>query len=135
VTEPERNKAVVLRYVGAFNRLDIPVLRSLFTPDAVIHGVLGSGGMGVAIPIWTQLHASLRLTLEVQSMVAEGDSAASRYIERGTFKALFLGHQPTGRSFELVAMEWFVLRDGLIAARWGARDSAAMARQIGLPLV
>lgn len=34
-------------------------------------------------------------------------------------------------SYEIVAMEWFHLRDGKVAARWGARDSATIMRQIG----
>jgi predicted ester cyclase len=133
MTEQERNKEVVRHYVEAFNRLDIPALRGLFAPEAVVYGVLGSGGMDVAIPIWTQLHESLGLKLEVQALAAEGDSVAARYIERGSFRGPFLGHQPTGKSFELVAMEWFILREGRITARWGARDSAAMARQMGMP--
>jgi len=33
-----------------------------------------------------------------------------------------------------VAMEWFTIKDGRIQNRWGARDSASQARQIGLPL-
>jgi predicted ester cyclase len=55
-----------------------------------------------------------------------------RYTERGTFTGPFRGQTPTGKSYELVAMEWFVVRDGRIHRRWGARDSAAQARQIGL---
>jgi uncharacterized membrane protein YecN with MAPEG domain len=31
-------------------------------------------------------------------------------------------------------MEWFALRDGKITHRWGARDSAAIFRQMGIPL-
>jgi hypothetical protein len=31
-------------------------------------------------------------------------------------------------------MEWFVIKDGRIHRRWGARDSAAQFRQMGLPL-
>jgi hypothetical protein len=31
-------------------------------------------------------------------------------------------------------MEWFEVRAGLIRRRWGARDSAAQARQMGLPV-
>ena len=28
-------------------------------------------------------------------------------------------------------MEWFVIKDGLIHRRWGARDSATLAKQLG----
>jgi len=36
--------------------------------------------------------------------------------------------------YELVAMEWFVIHDGKIQRRWGARDSASQARQLGIPI-
>lgn len=35
------------------------------------------------------------------------------------------------RRLELLAMEWSELKDGRIQRRWGARDSAAQARQLG----
>ena len=40
----------------------------------------------------------------------------------------------TGKSFEVVAMEWFTFKDGRIHSRRGARDNAAQFRQMGLPL-
>ena len=65
------------------------------------------------------------IDLTVEDMVAEGDAVAVRYTERGRFVDPFRGADPTGKPFELVAMEWFVLREG--------RDSASQARQIGMP--
>ncbi len=130
----EANKEVVGRYVDALNRGDLEELRGLFTPDALVYGVLGWGELDEVEPIWRQLHEGLGLELTVEQMVAEGDVVAVRYTERGTFKGAFMGNEPTGRSYELVAMEWFVMRDGKIHRRWGARDAATQARQIGLPL-
>jgi hypothetical protein len=57
---------------------------------------------------------------------------AVRLPERSTFSSAFRGKEPTGRSFEVVAMEWFVLRISRIERRWGPRNSAAQASQIGL---
>jgi steroid delta-isomerase-like uncharacterized protein len=131
---PDLNKKVVLQYVEAFNRGDLETLRTLFTPDAQVQGVLGWGGMDIVIPIWKQLHEAFRLQLQVEEMVAEGETVAVRYAERGQFVSPFQGHEPTGKHFELVAMEWFTFKDGKIYRRWGARDSASQARQIGLPL-
>jgi steroid delta-isomerase-like uncharacterized protein len=130
----EANKEIVQRYVAAFNRGDIDTLRTLFTPDAVVEGVLGSGGLDDVIPIWRDLHAAFGVALTVEEMVAEADRVAVRYTERGTFVAPFRGAPPTGKSYVLTAMEWFVLRDGRIHRRCGARDAASHARQIGLPL-
>jgi predicted ester cyclase len=75
------------------------------------------------------LHESLAIEMQIDSLIEEGDFLAARYTERGTFRAPFRGHEPTGKSFE-----WFEMRDGRIARRWGARDHASQARQIGLPL-
>ena len=72
--------------------------------------------------------------LTVEEIIAEGDCVTVRYTERGVFRGAFRGHAPTGRPFEVVAMEWFTVHGGMIQQRWGARDFAAIARQIGMPL-
>jgi steroid delta-isomerase-like uncharacterized protein len=130
----QSNKQLVLAYVDAFNRADIPALSALFTDDAFVYGVLGGGGLDRVGPIWRELHQAFAPRLEVESMAAEGDTVAARYRERGRFVGPFRGHAPTGKSFELVAMEWFVMKDGKIYRRWGVRDSASQSRQMGLPL-
>jgi steroid delta-isomerase-like uncharacterized protein len=132
--QQEANKRVVAQYVEALNSGDMPTLRGIFAPDSVVQGVLGKGQMDVVEPIWRMLHDSLQMHLTVEAMVAEGDQVAVRYTERGKFVGPFRGHQPTGKSYELVAMEWFIVRDGKIRQRWGARDAESQARQIGLPL-
>lgn len=128
------NRQTVLNYVEAFNRTDMAALRDLFTEDAQVHGVLGWGEIEQVIPIWQQLHAAFALRLEVQGIVAEGEVVAVRYTERGTSVGPFRGQEPTGKSYEIVAMEWFELKDGKIHRRWGARDMAAQFRQMGLAL-
>ena len=128
------NRATVEAYIAAFNQGDLDTLRALFAEDALVYGVLGWGGVDVVAPIWQELHAAFALHLTAEDLVSQGDTVAVRYTERGTFRAPFRGQPPTGKSFELVAMEWFELRDGKIRRRWGARDSASQARQIGLPL-
>ncbi|REJ85752.1 MAG: ester cyclase [Acidobacteria bacterium] len=133
-TDPDRNKQVVREYVDAFNRGDLGRLRSLFSDDAEIQGVLGRGQIDRILPIWEQLITGYGMQLEIEEMVAEDDRVAVRYTERGTFAAAAFGREPTGRSYELVAMEWFVLSNGRIRRRWGARDAASQARQLGIPL-
>ncbi len=126
-----KEKAVVLAYVDAFNRGDLDALCKLFTPDALVWGVLGWGTLEKARPVWKALMEGLRVRLQVDGMITEGDAVAVRYTERGTSVGEFMGKGPTGRSYELAAMEWFEIKDGLIHRRWGARDSAAQSRQLG----
>ena len=130
----EANKKVVVEYVEAFNRGDIETLENLFAPDALVYGVLGWGGLAQVVPIWRELKAAFDIQMQVESMIAEDDIVAVRYIERGTSVGSFRGGPVTRRSFEVVAMEWFNFKDGLIHRRWGARDNAAQLRQMGLPL-
>jgi steroid delta-isomerase-like uncharacterized protein len=130
----ERNKQVVQEYVEAFNRGDMEALSRLFTPDALVYGVLGWGNLDVVVPVWEELHNAFAITLQIEAMVAEGDTVAVCYTERGTSVGAFRGQAATGKSYEIVAMEWFIFQNGLIHRRWGARDSAAQSRQMGLPI-
>jgi steroid delta-isomerase-like uncharacterized protein len=128
------NKQTVLAYVDAFNRGDIEALLELFTPDALVYGVLGWGELDSVAPIWREIKAAFDIQLHVDSIIAEGDVVAVRYTERGTSVGSFRGGPVTGKPFEVVAMEWFEIKGGKIHRRWGARDNAAQMRQMGLPL-
>ena len=130
----EANKQTVRGYVDSFNRGDIDELRTLFTDDALVYGVLGWGGMDQVVPIWREIKAAFDLQLTVEEIISEGDTVAVRYTESGTSRGSFRGGPVTGKSFEVVAMEWFIIKDGKIHRRWGARDNAAQMRQMGLPL-
>lgn len=130
----EEAKEVVRQYVDAFNRGDLNGLRSLLAEDAEIQGVFGKGLFEKIEPIWRQLIEGYGIQLNIQGLVAEGNVVAARYIETGSFCAPAFGNQPTGRSYELVAMEWFEIEGGKIQRRWGARDAATQARQLGIPL-
>jgi steroid delta-isomerase-like uncharacterized protein len=129
-----QNRDVITAYFDAFNRGDIDGVCGLFSPDAEIFGILARGGLDKATPMWEELVRCFKMNSHVEAMVAEGDTVAVRFIERGTFSSPFRGIPPTGKSYEVIAMDWFVLRDGKISQRWGARDSAAIFRQMGVPL-
>lgn len=128
--DTEQNKALIRAYVAAFNAGDLSRLRDLHTHDAVIHGVLGWAAIEAALPIWGELHAAYAIELALEDIVADEDRVAARYTERGVFRAAFRGKPATGKTYELTAMEWYEIRDGLIHRRWGARDAASQARQL-----
>lgn len=128
----EESKAVVRQYVEAFNRGDLNGLKSLLADDAEIQGVMGKGLFEKVEPIWRQLIEGYGIQLQIEGLIAEGNIVAARYVETGTFRGPAFGHQPTGKSYELVAMEWFEIEGGRIKRRWGARDAASQARQLGI---
>ncbi|MBE0564858.1 MAG: nuclear transport factor 2 family protein [Krumholzibacteria bacterium] len=131
---PATNKQIVQAYVDAFNHGDLDALVALFAPDALVHGVLGSGGLEVVRPVWGELITCFAINLEIEDLVAEDDRVVARYVERGRSSASFRGGPVTRQPYAVPAMEWFELRDGLIRQRWGARDMAAQFRQMGLPV-
>jgi steroid delta-isomerase-like uncharacterized protein len=128
------HKQTVMAYVNAFNCGDFEGLRLLFADDALVFGVLGWGDLDQVVPIWKEIKTAFAIQLEVESIIAENDMVAVRYSERGTSVGSFRGGPVTGKSFEVVAMEWFTFKDGKIHRRWGARDTAAQFRQMGLLL-
>lgn len=124
--------ALIEAYVEAFNAGDIDRVVALHAPGAVIHGVFGWGSVSeVAAPVWRELHAALEMHLTLEGLVVQGSVAAARYTERGRARAPFRGQPATGKTYEMTAMEWYELDGGLIARRWGARDAASQARQLG----
>ena len=126
-------KDIVRAYVRAFNAGDWGAMRELFTPDGQVTGVLGSVPIEGALPIWRELQDGMTMRLEIEALAEEGDAVVARLRERGRFVGPFRGLAdlaPTGRTYELLAMEWFEFRDGRIASRWGARDSASMRSQV-----
>lgn len=127
-------KRIVRDYVDAFNRGDLGRLRALLVDEAEIQGVLGKGMYDKIEPIWRQLIDGYGMQLEIEDLIADGNRVAARYRETGTFRAPAFGREPTGRSYELVAMEWFEIEGARIKRRWGARDAASQARQLGIPL-
>ncbi|WP_028998347.1 ester cyclase [Azohydromonas australica] len=128
----EENKAVVIRYVEAFNRGDPQALCGLLADDAQIQGVMGHGLFERSEPVWRQLIEGYGMQLRIEELVAEGRIVAARYTETRTFTRPAFGHEPTGKSYELVAMEFFEIESGKIKRRWGARDSASQLWQLGV---
>ena len=59
------------------------------------------------------------MQLNVQGIIAEGNIVA---VQEHSM------HQPSDKSYKLVAMEWFKIEDTKIKRRWGARDSASQAK-------
>jgi len=126
-------EAVVRSYAAAFSAGDLDGVVSHFAPDAQIQGALGFGGLDVAIPVWRELIEGLGMQLEVEDVIESGSKVAARLRESGAFKGPFrglAGHEPTGRPYEIVAMEWYEIEGSKIVRRWGARDMAAMTRQM-----
>jgi predicted ester cyclase len=65
-------------------------------------------------------------------VVVDDDHIALALRVSGTHKGEFLGHAPTGRRFEVRALQVGRLEDGLMVERWGATDIVGILTQLGL---
>lgn len=65
-------------------------------------------------------------------VVAEGDVVAYLGMISGTQTGELFGFPATGRQFRVWGVNFFKMRDGLIAERWGQFDVLSMMQQLGL---
>jgi predicted ester cyclase len=75
------------------------------------------------------------VTMELVTLVAEGDVVVGRFRCAGTHLGTWRGHPPTGRRFEGVdEVYFFTVRDGRIVGAWGLEDNEKRVSQLGLSL-
>ena len=68
----------------------------------------------------------------VDDLLAEGNLVAARVTITGTHEGEFMGVPATGRSVEIVAMDFVSFRDGQATAHWGVGDMVLLLQQLGV---
>ena len=81
--------------------------------------------------MWQAAFDGLGVDLELEQIIGEAELVAVLCVERGWSRAPFLDRPVTGRSYEIPAVDWFVISSGRIAGQWSVRDAASPARQLG----
>ena len=124
---------IARRWVVAVNEVDLDALRALLDPGFKQH----TPGLppGPATAVW--MHGMVRqafpdLTVEVDWIMVDGDRVAYRSISRGSHRGMFLGHQPTGRTFEATSIDVLRVVDGRVIERWTEFDTFGMLQQLGI---
>ena len=125
------SKAVVREYVARFNRGDTAGLRELYHEHARINVAAEWLDLESVVPIWEQAIDGLGVDLDIEHIIADDDALAVLYTERGWSRGPYLGRPATGRSYELPAVDWFVMEEGLVLRQWSVRDGDSLARQLG----
>jgi predicted ester cyclase len=125
------SKAVVREYVARFNRGDTDGLRELYHEHAQVHEAGGWLELEAVMPLWEQTIDGLGVDLDIERIIAEDEAIALLYTERGWSRSPFGDRPATGRSYELAAVDWFVIEEGRIVRQWRVRDRASQARQLG----
>lgn len=129
----EQKKELVREGIEAINESDAEWLREFIADDVVIHGQGGqeingldeylSGDDNDAFP---DSH------LEIEEMLAEGDTVVVRMTFTGTHEGNMHGIPPTGEEIEIQVMSTYRIEDGQLAEGWFVEDDADTLLQLGL---
>jgi len=131
----EENKAVVRRWIEAYNERDAQVEADARTPDYVAH-VPGAPGP-LSSEEWTQFITGFSdgfpdLRLRVQDILAEGDLVAARVAFHGTHTGEFQGIPPTNKQVAFSSIEIDRMVDGKVAEHWVEINLLEVLQQLGV---
>jgi predicted ester cyclase len=134
------NAAVIRAEHDKLNRGDWQGAAELYAEDTRNHGkpVGRAGVRRVLEDIWRTFPEA---RLEIIDLVAVGDTVVARCKFSGTHAGvgrlpvnggLLVGVPPTHKSFEVLHIHWYRLRDGKIVDHYATRDDLGMMQQLGL---
>ena len=117
----EENKAVIRRWIEAYNERDLEAEADLLAPGLVVHvpaapGPLDSEGWSRFVATFGEAFPDLRLT--VKEILSEGDMVAARVAFHGTHRGEFQGIPPTGRQVAFTSIEVNRVVGGKVEEHW-----------------
>jgi len=126
----EENKAIVRRFIEAYNKRNLDLLDELVAPDYFDHthqvdreGLKQLFNMGLkAFPDWHET---------IEDIIAEGDKVWVRLAYTGTHKGEFGGLAPTGKKITAMDVDIYRIVNGKLAEYWSVMDSLDFHKQIG----
>jgi len=135
-TSLEENKALARRWTEElWGRGDLKVADEIIASDYLRHDPgdpFPARGPEDVKRIVTMLRSMLPdFTIELESMVAEGDLVVSRYTATATDTVGYMGMPPTGKVVRTPAIQMFRFANGKIVESWAARDDLGTLRQLG----
>jgi steroid delta-isomerase-like uncharacterized protein len=131
----EENKAVLRRWIEAYNERDLQAEADVLAPDYVAH-VPAVPGPLKGLEAWRQFSGSfaeafpdIRLTIE--DIMAEGHMVAARVAFRGTHRGEFQGIPPTGKEVAFTSIEVNRVVEGKVEEHWVELDLLGLMQQLG----
>lgn len=130
----EQKKELVREGIEAINDRDAETLRGLVADDVVIHGQGGQEARGAetVVPATVDNTAFPDSHLEIEEMLAEGDTVAVRMTFTGSHEGDMHGVPPTGEEIDIRVMSMYRIEDGQLAEGWFVEDDADTLQQLGL---
>jgi steroid delta-isomerase-like uncharacterized protein len=131
----DENKAVIERWIQAWNAGDLESAVGLLADDYVRHDANLPEVVGPQAErqfIATVLAAFPDLHVRIDQLFAEDALVALRYTIEGTHRGEFLGVPATGRRVSVQSAETYRLSDGRLAEQWVVMDALGLFQQLGV---
>ena len=131
----DSNIAAQTAFGDAVNRGDFDAFENLVSPDCVDHDPAPGQESGPAgyRELFSQMRTAFPdLHIEVDHLVADDDNVSFAYTITGTHEGPFKGHEPTGRSVQVHAVQISRFEDDRMVERWGSTDEITLLTQMGI---
>jgi predicted ester cyclase len=127
----EENKAIVRRFVEAYNKRNLNLFDDLLAPDYFDHtSKVGIEGlkqlMNMAFKAFPDLHET------IEDIIAEGDKVWVRITFTGTNTGEWLGFAPTGKKVTSKNVDTYRIVNGKLAEYWNVTDASDFNKQLGI---
>ena len=136
----EQNKALVLRYFGAWGSVNFEAIKEIFSPDYVFHRTDGRDfSLEKTMEIITKQNEQLKVAFPDMAFInddtiVKGDKAVLRYTFRGTLEGEVEGIPATGKVVEVTGIEIVRIENGKIAESWQEVNILRYREQLGYEL-
>ena len=127
----EENKAIVLRWIEAYNKHNLDSFDEFIAPDYVDHthqvgpeGLKQLFNMGFkAFPDWYET---------IEDIIVEGDKVWVRLTYTGTYTGEWRGLAPTGKKVTMTAVDIYRIVNGKLIEYWNVSDGLDFFKQLGV---
>ena len=133
----KENKAVIRRWIEAFNERDLQGEADLLAPGFVAHVPDSPAPLDLeGLEAWRQFTAPFTeafpdLQLTVGDIMAEGEMVAARVAFHGTHRGELQGISPTGKEVAFSSMEFNRVVGGKVEEHWVELDLLGLMQQLG----
>jgi steroid delta-isomerase-like uncharacterized protein len=132
----EENKAVIRRWIEAYNERDLEAEADVLAPGFVAH-VPAAPGPLEGLEAWRRFSGPFAeafpdLRLTVEDVMSDGEKVAARVAFRGTHRGEeFQGIPPSGKEVAFTSMEFNRVVGGKVEEYWVELDLLGLMQQLG----
>jgi steroid delta-isomerase-like uncharacterized protein len=137
----EENKAVIRRWIEAFNERDLEAEADLLAPGFLAHVPDAPTSLDLeGVEAWRRFTAPFveafpDLRLSIEDIAAAGNTVAARVAFRGTHRGEFQGLPPTGKQVDFSSMEFNRVVGGQVEEHWVEINLLGLVQQLGVATI